>query len=291
MENLAIIVLNYNSVSDSIKCVNQLLSFQETFHIVLVDNNSKDDSYEILKSKYSQEFFVDVIETGTNKGYSAGNNAGIHFAENQYHVDTVAILNPDVFIPNVQVIKIMLEKLYLDDSYAVVGGVTLDSNGNFNPHLSCWDIPTNKHLIIDHSLFYKSNSQNKNRKKISKNLVQVDCVAGCFFMAKVIALKMIGYLDENVFMYNEENLLGIRCKKYGYKEIMVTDQYYFHNHKKSTKKLSFYEKIKVTEKSYQSRKYMCKTYYPKRLLFPLWCIEMINRLYLAGCYLYGKIKK
>lgn len=291
MDNLALIILNYKSVDDTFTCVEQLLSFQEKFHIIVVDNHSPDDSFARISEKYKDIDQVDVVDTGENRGYSAGNNFGIHYAMDRYHVDTIAILNPDVWIPNVNVLRVMLEKLYWDDSFAVIGASVINKDETYNPAYSSWDIPSNRQVISGQ--FLKSNRYKKARTVpiIAPNLAQVECVAGCFFMAKVSHLEQIGYLDENVFLYNEENILGIRCKRQGYKEVLAVDQFYYHNHKKSKAPLPFRKKVTINKNAYISRKYLCKTYYSKALLPWIWCAEMINRIYLTGCYFYDKIRK
>lgn len=44
INDLALIILNYNSADDTITCVRKLMEFEEPYHIIVVDNQSTDDS-------------------------------------------------------------------------------------------------------------------------------------------------------------------------------------------------------------------------------------------------------
>lgn len=290
MRNLALIVLNYCAYGDCVACVDRLLSFRKDYHIIIVDNHSPDTSFEKLKERYDGTG-VDVLQTSANLGYSAGNNFGILFAIDRYQADTVGIVNPDILIPEGSVISVMTEKLYSDPSYALIGGCVIDAEGNYDPSASAWDIPSRSELWKGHCL-----PGRKKRKKafmcpvIAPKIAQVDCVAGCFFLAKVSCLKEMDFLDENTFLYNEENILGIKCKQKGYREVLALDQFYVHNHrsgKKSDEK--FLQKIHATRHSYRSRQYLCKKYYRSRGLMMLWLTERINRVYLALAFIKNKI--
>ena len=288
MHNVALIILNYCSFNDCVTCVDQLLLFESGSHIIIVDNQSPDSSYERLKEKYNAAS-VDVLQTTENRGYSAGNNFGIQFAVEKYHVDTVGVLNPDVFIPDADLIPGLLTKLYSDDSYAIIGACVINASGVYDPNASAWNIPSRRELWRGHCLVKRKKVSPK-WSIVAPKLAQVECVAGCFFLAKVAHLSKIGYLDENTFLYNEENILGIKCKQEGFKEVLALDQFYYHNHRKKKElKVSFRKKVQATKNSYLSRRYMCKTYYQSRGLFKLWLAERINRIYLAGAYFKNKL--
>ena len=76
--NVFIILLNYNGYKDTIDCINSLLNINyDEFKIVVVDNNSTDDSHRILNDYLSDLEIVKYIQTGQNLGFSDGNNIGI----------------------------------------------------------------------------------------------------------------------------------------------------------------------------------------------------------------------
>lgn len=292
MINIGLIILNYNSAYNTINCVKQLLSFNESYHILVVDNCSTDDSFSILCKEFERVDFVDVIKNKTNSGYSAGNNFGIKYAIEKYGIEIVGILNPDVIIPKADVIKGITDALLSDDSFAIGSGIALNANHEYNINNSCWKIPTNSQLVLNHFLGKKRNKYTQCLKTIKNEIALTECVAGCFFLAKVSAMEKIGFFDDNVFLYNEENILGIKCKQQGFKEIIVLNQIYIHNHEfHKNEKVKFKKKMSMTKNSFESRKYLCKKYYNKLLLILLYIIEFLNRVYLFLAYIKNRFKK
>lgn len=290
MDDLALIILNYNSAEDTVACVRQLLSFNSNFRIIIVDNHSTDDSYRIIQAAFSEQFYVDILQAPENGGYSAGNNLGMKYAEKDIHVKIIGILNPDIIIPNLEVLTKMKAALISHKRYAIIGGCAINAYHEYNPCFSSWDIPTPVEIVINHCLLNRRMQQGRNFKMLGDKLAQVECVAGCFFLAKLAIMRELGYLDENVFLYNEENILGIKCKKKGYIELIALDQFYIHNHKHDLKRKPWKKMIYGQKKGYDSRRYLCKSYYSVRLLPLLWIVEIMNRMYLFVFYFKNKIK-
>jgi len=285
LSDLAIIVLNYNSSDDTIKCVKQLLSFSDVFpHIIVVDNCSTDSSFEHLSNEFHSVNTVDVILSANNRGYSTGNNYGIRFAKSKYSIKTIGIMNPDVIIPNSGVLKKLAFELYEENNICIAGANIKNSNSILD---SAWDIPSVKNLILYHCIipWIRKNKKELHKRKIKDKVCEVECIVGCFFFANLELFESIGLFDENVFLYNEENILGIKCKNKNYKEVLVLDHFYYHNHKDNKQKKSFRNKINSSKNAYLSRRYLCLNYYSKMWLPLLWLVESINKAYLMLAYL------
>ena len=90
-----IIVLNYNNYLDTISCIESLNRVKYDNHkVVIVDNDSKNDSYKILKNYFKD---IKIIKNECNSGYAGGNNLGIKYAINK-SADILCILNNDTEI-------------------------------------------------------------------------------------------------------------------------------------------------------------------------------------------------
>lgn len=94
---VAVVVLNWNGekyISETLKSVNELdIQGIELLKIV-VDNDSSDNSFSLIKKHYVD---WEVIVNPTNLGYAAGNNTGIRFAlANKCNL--VWMLNPDCLV-------------------------------------------------------------------------------------------------------------------------------------------------------------------------------------------------
>ena len=90
---LSIIILNYNVRYFLELCV---LSVQNAIQdidaeIIVVDNNSSDDSCEMMKQRFPD---VKLIENKQNLGFPKGNNIGVAQAKGEY----ICILNPDTVV-------------------------------------------------------------------------------------------------------------------------------------------------------------------------------------------------
>lgn len=286
---LAIVVLNYINYGDTIVCVDKLLEIGAKADIVIVDNASPNESFSILNEKYKKCKNVEIIASERNGGYSAGNNLGVKFAIDKFQSDAVAIMNPDVIVPDVNVIERLYSKLYSSKEYGIIGGVAI-TNNKFDINRCCWNIPKGIDVVVTHFIKSKNQRSGIDYNWLGNGLIQTECVAGCFFMIKADIFCKLGFFDENVFLYNEENILGIKLKKIGLKAVVSLEDFYYHNHDYGNNEdCGFINKVLATKNTFQSRKYMCKKYYSSLLLPLLYGVEGANRVYLAGCYLWKRI--
>lgn len=287
MKTMALIVLNYNDSNDTVNCVNQLLSFEMDLKIVIVDNCSDDNSYAVLKREFQGVSNIDLIRTPWNGGYSRGNNLGIKYALNKYAINIIGIVNPDVILPCKEILINLADRLFSNEKFAVIGASAIDGEGKFNPNYSAWNLPNPKELIWNQCILSKRYKKETTYKMVEAGLARVDCVAGCFLLAKAAILKEIGFFDENVFLYNEENILGFKIKQAGYQEVLAIDQFYYHNHKtRQDSNITLMKKLQTGGQSFKSRCYLCKTYYSKRYLPALYAVELIN----VCCFGLGRIR-
>ena len=92
---VSIIVLNYNAKNLLVNCIDSIFkSNYRNLEVILVDNHSDDDSFEICKNNHPE---INLILNKTNLGYCGGNNTGIKHAKGKF----IIILNPDTLVePN-----------------------------------------------------------------------------------------------------------------------------------------------------------------------------------------------
>ena len=86
----------------------------------------------------------------------------------------------------------------------------------------------------------------------------VDVVSGCFFLIKSTVLEEIVFLDENVFLYYEENILATKLKQLGLKSVINNEIVIIHNHSVTIdKNVSRKNKLKTLRNSqfYYEEKY------------------------------------
>lgn len=286
MENLTIVILNYNSYQNTSHCAKKILSFNKKIRIIIVDNNSSDGSFEILVNEFGHDKYVDVIRASNNGGYSAGNNIGCNYAISKYNPKFLGIVNPDVIIPKSNVIEHMISVLKVNEKCAIVGTSVVNSDNTYTPGVSAWKIPNAKEVVTNH--FIKRKLHLNTYKMVSKNVVQVDCVLGAFFLVDTQKFISLGMFDEHVYLYNEENILGIKCKQKGYQVLWCVNDYYIHNHDYNHHR-PMLDDIKIMNIGYRSRKYLITKYYKGHYtkIAILSMINLLNILWIIG----GSIKR
>jgi GT2 family glycosyltransferase len=90
---LSVVILNYNVRYFLKFCV---LSVQNALEgidgeIIVVDNNSSDDSCSIMQQHFPE---IKLIQNKENLGFPKGNNSGIAQAKGRY----ICVLNPDTVV-------------------------------------------------------------------------------------------------------------------------------------------------------------------------------------------------
>ena len=212
----AIVILNYNDYSTTYDMLERIKDYKSLDLIVVVDNNSQDDSYNKLKVFESNK--INIIKTDKNLGYANGNNFGLKYLENK-NIDYVVISNPDVYFKDNDIIKL---KIDLEKNDISLIAPIVDENGKESRG---WKLPKfREDLISNINYFHKYGDKLLSYKDsyYSKEFVNVDVVSGCFFMIKYNDFKKIDFFDSNTFLYYEENILGSKLKSKNYKSYIDT---------------------------------------------------------------------
>lgn len=64
---IAIIIINYNKYEKTIECINTIKKSKfKNYKIYLLDNNSQNDSYNILYEKYKNDNYIEMIYSKEN---------------------------------------------------------------------------------------------------------------------------------------------------------------------------------------------------------------------------------
>ncbi|MEG0825981.1 MAG: hypothetical protein RR404_00770, partial [Bacilli bacterium] len=84
---------------------------------------------------------------------------------------------------------------------------------------------------------------------------QVEAVSGCFFLMKSSIIERMGYFNENVFLFYEENILGSKVKQLNLRILVSNKIKVSHRHSvsinKSVKKINKYKVLKKSQAYFQ----------------------------------------
>ncbi len=255
MKKVMAVILNYNSIEDSIKCA-KLLKKQEAVDLetVIIDNDSNDDRLEELKD-FCLKNDIMFIENKENRGFSAGNNVGLRKAAEKDYPYAI-IVNPDVEIRDREYISKAIEKMEKDEQIAVLGTDIINIRGQHQN-------PIREPRVLEQIFWPYAVIKNKLSKKLPyvcdfTKSGYCEKVSGCCFFVRMSFLKKAEYLDENVFLYSEEPILSAKVKKEKMKEYYMHNLKAYHMHKTSEKG----NPSKNFEMLVKSREYYLKEYTP-----------------------------
>lgn len=253
MKNVMIIV-NYNDYETTIRLLNNIKDYKCIDKINVVDNHSSDNS--LLKLESINIKHLEVLETNENKGYSYALNIGAKRAIELYKECNLIISNSDIIIDSENDLKDLIDTL--SDTRVIVAPNIIEDNSLSRG----WRIPTPfddiKQNIIGYGEKYFNKKLRYDDLYYSKHLTKVDTVSGCFFLIRSKHLENINFFDENVFLYYEENIFGIKTKRLNKTIVINNDVDVVHNHAKTiNKNLKRINKYKILKKS---QIYFEKTY-------------------------------
>lgn len=251
-----VVILNYKDSERAIELAKRCCSFQVVTRVIIVDNNSQDELVEKLQ-KVEEKSIIDIIESKVNGGFSYGLNLGINHALDKYAPEYILCANTDTLFYEEDLLSV-IHLMKQDEEIALASLRMKDANGR--EELSNWKLPIFSRSLIEcfwifrrWQFFYGANRRFSKYEKYR----YVEVVRGSFMLFKSSIFADIGFFDEKVFMYGEENIMCYKIKKEGYKTALVTDRYYTHNH---IAKGGIRGELKVYRQTLNSLKYYYSEY-------------------------------
>lgn len=204
--NLAVIILNYKNVQDTLDCLSSVQKSQGVHcHVFIVDNGSNDGSLEKLQRMITND--ATLIDATKNGGYAKGNNQGLRAALNLDY-EYFCILNNDVLVYPTTLVK-LTEYIITHPKVGVVGpGIcTFEDNNLLESAGSMVNMNSGK---IER-LYTGMNSQSIKGLEIS-----CDYVGGACMVFRRELLEKVGFLPEEYFLFFEENEWCYKIRQIGY---------------------------------------------------------------------------
>ena len=239
---LSVIILNYNVRYFLEQCVFSVQKALEVIdgEIIVVDNNSSDDSCEMMKNRFPN---IKLIENKENLGFPKGNNIGVAEAKGEY----ICILNPDTVVAEDTFAKVITRFETISSEVGIIGCKLIDGTGNFLPE-SKRGVPTPwvaftkifglYKLFPNSSWFNQYYAQHLNEDQSG----EVDILVGAFMVVKRSLYLEIGGFDENCFMYSDDIDLSFTVKKLGKQNYYFADTTVIHYKGESTVRDGLYMK-------------------------------------------------
>lgn len=264
---VAIIILNYATYKMTLDCV-ELTKKQNysNFFIIVVDNNSPNESSEILDLKYNsnkakekQDVYITFIKSDFNGGYSYGNNIGIREAERR-GADYILILNNDVEISDQSFLEKSVAFMESNRKVGLMGPRVIDKGFYTNPLKIERPVWSQNAISNIFSLAKVIISKIVSKKEflIINETRKVYTVSGCCMLFHTKYFKEIGYFDEGLFLFGEELVIGEKFHQKNIEVVFYSDLEVNHNHSKTIS--TFYTDSKITRIMDKSILYYFKNY-------------------------------
>lgn len=266
-KSIGVVILNYNDAETTEILLKSISSYSLIDHIVVVDNLSTDYSFEHLKKW--QDNRIDVLKSDKNGGYSYGNNIGAFFLVKNYNVDILFIVNPDVEFTE-SFCKKIIEDMERFSAKAASGYMVMPEHVPpivINKKLNTWKRETLECTIFLKKIF----PPQVDFVRPNTGIQEVEWLPGSFFAIDANVYMELDGLDDSVFLFYEEQILGKKFIDKGYKMIIDTDISYYHNHSVSiNKSIKQLEQVKQLYKS----KYYFYTHYEHISLLQRWLMRV-----------------
>ncbi len=199
---ISIIIVSFNTSDLLANCIRSIYgsNIRADFEIIVVDNNSKDDSVAMCRTQFPN---VQVIENKVNNMFAKANNQGIAIARG----DAVLLLNSDTVV-DLDVVDTLYRFMRGNHMVAAVGPRLINVDGSLQsqgyplkPML--WTVIRNFSLdnalppSIRHRLMPWTNP-------VNTNAMRVGWVGGACMLISKQAIGKVGGLCEALYFYGEE---------------------------------------------------------------------------------------
>ncbi len=217
MNKIAIIILNWQGWQNTIACLDSLQQLSYIPTIIVCDNASEDDSFERILTWAQQHYspskigifsqprftpnesnysFV-LIQTGANLGFAGGNNIGIRYALITRCYKYLWLLNNDTVVNSKSLTKLYDYSL-ANPKIALLGSTVIDyyQRDTIQCAGGCRYFPlfTIFKLMLAGQLV----------KKVQQHSIKIDYVYGAAMFFQVEAIRKVGLLNEEYFLFYEE---------------------------------------------------------------------------------------
>lgn len=211
-----IIIVNLNGSHHLEKCISSIFNTSyPNFDIVVVDNNSSDDSVNFINNNFPQ---CKVIALNENKGFAIANNLGSKYADGKY----LAFLNNDTIVTPTW-LKELVAVMEYDNSVAITQSRLLRFAGEID---STGDFATTLGRVY---------SSTKDCFDKPRNILSA---RGAAMLVRKTFFVNEGGFDEDYFVSFEDVEIGWRAWILGYKVLMIPTSLVYHRAGSTTSHMS-----------------------------------------------------
>jgi len=255
-QKTSIVIINYNGLRYLKKTISRIMSSYTNCEIIVVDNNSTDNSVKYLK-KWEK---IKIIKNNKNLGIGIGKNIGVKKAKGKY----ILLLDNDILLSSKNIIDDLINCYKKNTGFLQVLLKDIDKENT-------------NHYGVYYSIYGMELLQKKYPIKNiickKKPLKQIPaCTGGIMFFSKENWQKIGGFDESQKFNLDDIDI-GPRASIFGFKNYLYRANYFIHLGIKNEDKKEIFIKRMETHFSGVARM-MLKNYKIKNMIirFPVMCI-------------------
>jgi GT2 family glycosyltransferase len=213
---VSIILLSFNDWKETLECLKSLANVTyPNLEVIAVDNGSTNPPLDQARAIRPD---LTIIENGKNLGYAEGNNIGIRYAI-EHGADYVLVQNNDTILAP-DFLEALVQSAESNPSAAFVGPLVY--------HHSEPTVIQSAGGLMTRTWRAYHRGQNEQDAGQYSRVEPVAWVSGCSILGRSSALKKIGLLDPEFFIYSEELDWCIRAGEAGFQVLLVPQSKIWH---------------------------------------------------------------
>ncbi len=205
MTKVATIIITYNGSHWIERCLEHLFQSSVTSYLIIVDNNSTDDTIEIIKPFLDK---IELIQLSSNLGFGGANNIGIQRAL-ELGFSHIFLLNQDAYVQKDCISKLLSTSL-ISPQYGILSPIQLDATGQGMDPVFQGQVA--KHYAPDTGNLVKELTKEKAAEPIEVRFVG----AAAWFLTSEMINK-VGLFHPVFFHYGEDNNYAARAQYFDFK--------------------------------------------------------------------------
>ncbi|MCC6165928.1 MAG: glycosyltransferase family 2 protein [Caldilineaceae bacterium] len=216
---VAVVILNWNNTPDTLVCLASVFALDyPNLRVAVVDNGSTDASVELIAARFPD---ATLLALGENRGYAAGNNAGMAWAL-ALGVDYVLVLNNDTRLAP----DMLAELVRFAEAHPQAGMV--------GPTMYCMPDEQTVYAAGSFVDWAKGRTWNRGMYQPAQVLAglrrpeQVDFITGCGVLVRRSVLERAGLLDTRYFLNYEDVEWAVRARRHGFEVWYVPSAVMWH---------------------------------------------------------------
>jgi len=218
LKKVSVIIVNWNGERVLRGCLDAIYAQEyKNIEVIVVDNNSHDNSVELIKKNYKH---VKLVESDTNLGFAGGNNKGLKYVNG----DFILLLNSDAIV-TMNFLQPLVDKLQSEKEVGVVQPLILYTNNTLHKRGDINSAGT--YFLKTGFLYYFGYGKDSDNRKYQKSDFIFTAYGACMLIKKEI-IDAIGLFDVDFFMYFEETDFCIRSLLSGWKILYVPESKVYH---------------------------------------------------------------